>query len=502
MHIVLPPDSRRRPPIKARLAGRFQNAPFASTNNNSFNVRANGGVRFVTSGAGMTLDGQTVLTGSSPLNGGNLISIGNFYSTFGGNFFVGQTAGNSTVSGAYNTAVGYGAFFSDTSGGWDTAFGWGALGLNTTGDHNTAIGTATLAANTVGVNNTAVGANALYQNHGSSNIALGSEAGVNYTGNESGNIDIGNNGQALENNIIRIGTPGIQTSTFIAGVINGNGGGLTNLNAAQLSGALPAISGASLTSLNAAQLTSISSGFFNFFVGSAGNATISGEYNTGMGLNALVSLTSGADNSAYGSGSLHFNTDGNDNAAFGLNTLHINTSGSQNTAVGSGALSANTSGLNNIALGFNAGVNISTTSSNIDIGHPGVSGDNNTIRIGTPGIQTNTVIAGVVNAPGGVQVGNNGTAMMVMQAGQAIMPGTSSAGTNFTVTFPQAFTSPPKVIASIQLDPADMVGNFTNQIFETSIQATTTTNFSINVTDFQWPNGWAQQLHINWIAWQ
>jgi len=35
-------------------------SPFASTNNNSFNVRASGGVQFVTSGAGVTVDGQPV----------------------------------------------------------------------------------------------------------------------------------------------------------------------------------------------------------------------------------------------------------------------------------------------------------------------------------------------------------------------------------------------------------------------------------------------------------
>jgi len=39
-----------------------QNAPFASTANNQFAVRAAGGAVFATSGAGMTLDGQPVLT--------------------------------------------------------------------------------------------------------------------------------------------------------------------------------------------------------------------------------------------------------------------------------------------------------------------------------------------------------------------------------------------------------------------------------------------------------
>lgn len=49
-----------------------QGTPFGSTTTNQFNVRANGGVRFVTSGAGMTLDGQNVLTGS---NGGGLTNL-------------------------------------------------------------------------------------------------------------------------------------------------------------------------------------------------------------------------------------------------------------------------------------------------------------------------------------------------------------------------------------------------------------------------------------------
>jgi trimeric autotransporter adhesin len=51
-----------------------QNSPFASTTNDQFNVRAQGGVRLVTSGAGITLDGQPLLSGSSSLNANNLVS--------------------------------------------------------------------------------------------------------------------------------------------------------------------------------------------------------------------------------------------------------------------------------------------------------------------------------------------------------------------------------------------------------------------------------------------
>ncbi len=89
---------------------------------------------------------------------------------------------------------------------------------------------------------------------GTNNIAVGYQAGSNYTGIESSNIVIGNVGVKGENNTIRIGSS--QAQTFIAGVINGNGGGLTSVPAANLTGALPAISGANLTSLNASAISS------------------------------------------------------------------------------------------------------------------------------------------------------------------------------------------------------------------------------------------------------
>src|SRR5256884_9806082 len=72
-----------------------------------------------------------------------------------------------------------------------------------------------------GAINTAEGFQALKNNSGSSNIAMGSSAGVNLT-TGSNNIDIGNQGVAGDSNTIRIGghTPnfGFQTATFIAGI--------------------------------------------------------------------------------------------------------------------------------------------------------------------------------------------------------------------------------------------------------------------------------------------
>jgi len=72
-----------------------QNAEFDSSGTNQFDVRASGGVQFVTSGAGMTLDGQAVLTSSSLSNvalrtGGNAFS--GQQTVTGGSVGIGTTA--------------------------------------------------------------------------------------------------------------------------------------------------------------------------------------------------------------------------------------------------------------------------------------------------------------------------------------------------------------------------------------------------------------------------
>jgi hypothetical protein len=53
---------------------------------------------------------------------------------------------------------------------------------------------------------------------GGGNIAVGSGAGQNVAGSGSYTIEIGNSGTVTDSNVIRIGTPGLQMSTFIAGI--------------------------------------------------------------------------------------------------------------------------------------------------------------------------------------------------------------------------------------------------------------------------------------------
>ena len=138
----------------------------------------------------------------STASAGNILKNGTaFIHNFGfSNTFIGNSAGNFTMTGDNNTASGAGALQRNTTGTSNVASGADALFGNTTGTNNTASGLRALSANTTGNNNT----------------ALGYGAGVNLT-TGSNNIAIGNFGVAGEANTIRLGD-GNQTLTYIAGI--------------------------------------------------------------------------------------------------------------------------------------------------------------------------------------------------------------------------------------------------------------------------------------------
>jgi trimeric autotransporter adhesin len=212
----------------------------------------------------------------------------------------------------------------------NTVLGNDAL-LNNTGISNTAIGASALYFNTAGPGNTAIGLEALYSNTmGSANTAMGVAA------------------------------------------LYSNTTGITN------------------TATGVAALYSNTTGF----------------YNTANGANALGSNTTGFNNTANGLQALFNNTTGFSNTANGISALNSNTTGNFNTANGVFALYYNTTGSNNIAFGFQAGINLTTGGNNIDIGNAGVAGESRTIRIGTRGTHRNTSIAGIsaVTVPNGVGV--------------------------------------------------------------------------------------------------
>lgn len=80
-----------------------QNAAFTSTNNDSFNVRAQGGVQFVTGGAGVTVDGVPIFSEGviSPSALPNF-QISDLYETIGGGLDNGTSGGESVVGGGVN----------------------------------------------------------------------------------------------------------------------------------------------------------------------------------------------------------------------------------------------------------------------------------------------------------------------------------------------------------------------------------------------------------------
>jgi hypothetical protein len=105
-----------------------------------------------------------------------------------------------------------------TTGGSNVTTGDQALFSNQTGNGNTAIGNNALGSEKAASWNTAVGADALANDRtGSLNLALGQFAGFNLTDGQF-NVDIANRGETLDTQTMRIGTPGQQTRTFLAGV--------------------------------------------------------------------------------------------------------------------------------------------------------------------------------------------------------------------------------------------------------------------------------------------
>lgn len=180
------------------------------------------------SGTGVNAAGNINLPNTSTSGGQGEIKFGGnrFISNFGaGNTFVGQTAGNTTLTGAHNSAFGSTALLSITTGAQNCAFGLDALLELTTSPQNVAIGSLSLDELTTGAgNNTAVG-----QGSGESlltgayNCFFGSSAGQNYTTSESSNVCISNEGTIADNNTIRIGTQGSgdrqQNSCFVAGIV-------------------------------------------------------------------------------------------------------------------------------------------------------------------------------------------------------------------------------------------------------------------------------------------
>ena len=189
-------------------------------------------------------------------------------------------------------------------------------------------------------------------------------------------------------------------------------------------------------------------GGYNTFSGfQAGYFNTTGGGNTFTGVFAGLYNTTGGQNSFFGTTAGAYNTTGYDNTFIGYNAGYYNatgygntftgyavgfhTTGNENTFSGSYAGYLNTTGSYNIFSGFYAGNGNTTGGGNTYIGNwagysnngtaniylgdsagVGVSGENNTMRLGSPSNISSTYVAGIfgVNVPSGlaVQINSNG----------------------------------------------------------------------------------------------
>jgi len=175
------------------------NSKLPADDNSFLNVNI-GNVGVGTSSPTQKLD----VNGNINITSGSAYMIGNItvmHNMGEGNFFLGDSAGSSILTGQHNTACGYQALYSDTTGNNSVAYGYKALysqtgrsshnnlnntaigykalfntipGFDEEGTCNVALGHQTLYSNTIGLWNTANGAQAMYENtEGYSNTAIG-----------------------------------------------------------------------------------------------------------------------------------------------------------------------------------------------------------------------------------------------------------------------------------------------------------------------------------------
>jgi len=144
---------------------------------NSVSLETNGTTRLTIDGAGeVSITKNLNLPNTSDANTGVIEKNGNrFIHNYGtDNMFVGENAGNFSMTGDYNTAIGMQTLLNNTMGDRNTAIGMKTLLNNTTGNYNTAAGSNCLSFNEDGTYNTAVGAYCLWSNiGGNNNTAMG-----------------------------------------------------------------------------------------------------------------------------------------------------------------------------------------------------------------------------------------------------------------------------------------------------------------------------------------
>ena len=140
-------------------------------------------------------------------------------------------------------------------------------------------------------------------------------------------------------------------------------------------------------------------------VGALASGSLSGNYSTAIGLNALTSAVAGTQNTAVGAGSGSNIISGSYNVSMGLNSLAA-IAANNNTAIGTSSLQACT-GSTNIGLGQAAGSSLTTGNNNTIIGSvAGTAGLSDTVIIAAGSAERMRIDStGLMKVPGGISGG-------------------------------------------------------------------------------------------------
>jgi len=237
-------------------------------------------------------------------------------------------------------------------------------------------------------------------------------ANPSWTGSPSysGTVTIPNTNAAGTKGLIFLGTTEFisnygTNSTFIGGAGNRTLTGISNTGIGSLS-LEDLTTGTRNVAVGRYSGVDITEGVGNTIIGTlTGSAITTGSSNTAVGDSALSGVTITDDNVAIGISSL-YNATGSTNTSCGSYSLQT-CLGDENTALGAFSGSLILDGSYNTLIGKDAGLEyITTESSNICLGSKGVATDSNIIRIGTQGSgnaeQDACYIAGIYGVtPGG-----------------------------------------------------------------------------------------------------
>jgi hypothetical protein len=236
----------------------------------------------------------------------------------------------------------------------------------------------------------------------------------------------------------------------------------------------------------------VTTGSWNTFLGAnAGYSTTTGESNSFVGVQAGVYNIVGKQNAFLGNDAGLFSNADN-NTFVGASSGGGNTTGAANTFLGMNAGSGVVTGSNNTFLGFNAGMNADPAgSNNIYISHHGVSGDNGTIRVGDPAVQTTAYMAGVNGAST-----NSGVPVFIDSNGKLGTGGGSVSFTQVTgtVTSPQfsgTYANPVVLSNSTNVISGSFTGNGAGLTGVASglnwPVVTKTSDYAVQLSDFATP---------------